>query len=123
MLDQALHQATLDFAGTLQHAPAVAAYRGATEALEADPGAQSLLADMREQQSTLVRLQQSGESPTQAQIDAFRRSQEAIRANETIMAHLRATSEVKAFLPVAARRVTASLGFDYAQIVAPKSCC
>ena len=123
MLDQTLHQATLDFARTLRHAPAVAAYRVATEALEADPGAQALLADMREQQSRIVQLQQNGQSPTQGQIDAFRRSQEAIRATETIMAHLRATSDVKAFLPVVARRITASLGFDYAQVVAPKSCC
>jgi|SRR5450759_2910802 cell fate (sporulation/competence/biofilm development) regulator YlbF (YheA/YmcA/DUF963 family) len=122
MLDQALHQATLDFARTLRHAPAVAAYESATEALDADPGAQALLADMREHQAALVRLQQSGESPTQPQIDAFRRSQEAIRGCATIMAHLRATAEVKAFLPVVARRITASLGFDYAQIVAPKSC-
>src|SRR5450759_3994063 len=84
MLDQALHQATLDFARTLRHAPAVAAYESATEALDADPGAQALLADMREHQAALVRLQQSGESPTQPQIDAFggarRRSEDARRS-------------------------------------------
>ena len=123
MLDQALHQATLDFARALRHAPSVAAYRAATQAPEADPSAQAILADMREQQSTIVQLQQNGKSPTQAQVDAFRRSQEAIRTCETIMAHLRATNEVKAFLPVVARRITASLGFDYAQTVAPKGCC
>jgi cell fate (sporulation/competence/biofilm development) regulator YlbF (YheA/YmcA/DUF963 family) len=122
MLDTELQQATLEFARTLRHAPAVAAYRAATEALDADSGAQALLADMRAQQSTLVRLQESGLSPTQLQIDAFRRSQELIRANETIMASIRATNEVKAFLPVAARYVTKTLGFDYAQIVAPSSC-
>ena len=123
MLDQVLHQATLGFARTLRHAPAVAACQSATETLEADHGAQAILADMREHESTFVRLQQSGQSPTQAQIDAFRRSQEAIRGCEMIMAHLRATNDVKAFLPVVARRITASLGFDYAQIVAPKGCC
>jgi cell fate (sporulation/competence/biofilm development) regulator YlbF (YheA/YmcA/DUF963 family) len=123
MLDQALHQAALDFARALQHAQSVAAYRAATQVLEADPGAQAILADMREQQPTIMQLQQNGQSPTQAQVDAFRRSQEAIRTCETIMAHLGATSEVKAFLPVVARRITTSLGFDYAQIVAPKGCC
>lgn len=122
MLDNELHQAALEFARTLRHAPAVAAYRAATDALDADPGAQALLADVREQQSTLVRMQQTGLSPTQLQIDAFRRSQELVRASETIMASLRATNEVKAFLPVVAKHLSRSLGFDYAQLVAPQSC-
>jgi Protein of unknown function (DUF964). len=122
MLDNELHQAALEFARTLRHAPAVAAYRAATEVLDADPGAQALLADVREQQSTLARMQQTGLSPTQLQIDAFRRSQAAIRTSETIMASLRATNEVKAFLPVVARHLSKSLGFDYAQLVAPQSC-
>jgi cell fate (sporulation/competence/biofilm development) regulator YlbF (YheA/YmcA/DUF963 family) len=122
MLDNELHQAALEFARTLRHAPAVAAYRAATEALDANPGAQALLADVREQQSTLARMQQTGLSPTQLQIDAFRRSQAAIRTSETIMASLRATNEVKAFLPVVARHLSKSLGFDYAQLVAPQSC-
>jgi cell fate (sporulation/competence/biofilm development) regulator YlbF (YheA/YmcA/DUF963 family) len=122
MLDNELQQATLEFTRTLRHAPAVASYRAAAEALDADPGAQALLADVREQQSTLVRMQQTGLSPTQLQIDAFRRSQESVRASETIMASLRATNEVKTFLPVVARHLSKSLGFDYAQLVAPQSC-
>jgi len=122
MLDTELHRATLEFARALGHAPAVAAYRAATEALDADPGAQALLAAVREQQSTLARLQEKGQSPTQAQIDAFRQSQAAIRESETIMTSLWTTNDVKAFLPVVARYVTRSLGFDYAQLVAPQSC-
>ena len=122
MLDNELREATLEFARALRHAPAIAAYRAAAEALDADAAAQALLAEMREQQSTLVRLQESGLSPTQLQIDAFRRSQEAIRASETIMASLRTTNEVKTFLPVVTRYVTRSLGFDYAQLVATQSC-
>jgi cell fate (sporulation/competence/biofilm development) regulator YlbF (YheA/YmcA/DUF963 family) len=122
MLDNELHQATLEFARTLRHAPAVVACRAATEALDADPGAQALLIDVREQQSTLARMQQTGISPTQLQIDAFRRSQAALRGRETIMASLRTTSDVKAFLPVVAQYLSRSLGFDYAQLVAPQSC-
>ena len=118
MLDNELHQATLEFARTLRHAPAVAAYCAATEALDGDPGAQALVADVRGQQSTLARMQQSRLSPTQLQIDAFWRSQELIRASESIMASLRTTNEVKAFLPVVAQYLSRSLGFDYAQLVA-----
>ena len=122
MLDNELHQATLEFARTLRHAPAVTAYRAATEALEADLGAQALLAEVREQQSTLARMQQSGISPTQLQIDSLRRSQAALRDCEAIMASLRATNEVKAFLPAVAQSLSNSLGFDYAQLVASQSC-
>jgi cell fate (sporulation/competence/biofilm development) regulator YlbF (YheA/YmcA/DUF963 family) len=122
MLDNELHQAALEFARTLRHAPAVAAYRAATEALDADPGAQALLADVHEQQLTLVRMQRTGLSPTQLQIDAFRRSQELVRASETVMASLRTTNEAKAFLPVVAQYLSKSLGFDYAQLVATQSC-
>jgi cell fate (sporulation/competence/biofilm development) regulator YlbF (YheA/YmcA/DUF963 family) len=122
MLNTELREATLEFARALRHAPAVDAYRAAAEALEADRGAQALLADMGDQQSTLVRLQESGLSPTQVQIDAFRRAQAAIRGSETIMASLRTTNDAKAFLPVVARYVSRTLGFDYAQLVAPQSC-
>ena len=122
MLDNELHQAALEFARTLRHAPVVAAYRAATEALDADPGAQALLADVHEQQLTLVRMQRTGLSPTQLQIDAFRRSQELVRASETVMASLRTTNEAKAFLPVVAQYLSKSLGFDYAQLVATQSC-
>jgi cell fate (sporulation/competence/biofilm development) regulator YlbF (YheA/YmcA/DUF963 family) len=122
MLDNELREATLEFARALRHAPAVVAFRAATDALEADLTAQAILATMQEQQSNLVRLQEVGLSPTQAQIDVFRESQAAIRASETIMASLRTTNEVKTFLPVAARSITRSLGFDYAQLVAPQSC-
>lgn len=122
MLDNELRSATLEFARTLSHAPAVAAFRAATAALEADQTAQAILATMQAQQSNLVRLQEAGLSPTQAQIDAFRESQGAIRASETIMASLRTTNEVKTFLPVVARYITRSLGFDYAQLVATQSC-
>jgi cell fate (sporulation/competence/biofilm development) regulator YlbF (YheA/YmcA/DUF963 family) len=122
MLDTELQQATLEFAKTLRHAPAVVAYRAATEALDADLGAQALLTAVREQQLTLAQMQQTGISPTHLQIDALRRSQAALRDCETIMASLRATNEVKAFLPVVAQSLSRSLGFDYAQLVASQSC-
>jgi cell fate (sporulation/competence/biofilm development) regulator YlbF (YheA/YmcA/DUF963 family) len=122
MLDTEVQQATIEFARTLRHAPAVVAYRAATEALDADMGAQALLTAVREQQLTLAQMQQTGISPTQLQIDALRRSQAALRDCETIMASVRATNEVKAFLPVVAQSLSRSLGFDYAQLVAPQSC-
>ncbi len=121
-LDETLVSAAQEFGRALAHAPAVVAYRTTTAALEADAGAQALLADLRSQQMTLVRMQQTGISPSASQLEAFRLCQANVRGSETIMAQLRATNDVKAFLPVAARHITGVLGFDYAQIVAPQTC-
>jgi len=38
------------------------------------------------------------------------------------MAHLRATNDVKVYLPSVAREVSAALGADYGSLVAPASC-
>ncbi len=122
MLSTEIHEATLELARALRQAPAVTAYTAAVAALEADPVAQGLLADLREHQTGLTRTQQTGLTVSQEQIDRFRLCQAAVRANEPIMAHLRATSEVKAFLPEVARAISAALGADYASLVAPTTC-
>ena len=50
MLSTELHEATVEFARALRQAPAVATYRVAVEALDADPAAQGLMADLRKHQ-------------------------------------------------------------------------
>lgn len=52
----------------------------------------------------------------------MRLCQAAARGNEAIMANLRATNDVKAYLPAVAREVSAALGADIASLVAPESC-
>ena len=122
MLSTDLYEASIEFGRALRQAPAVVAYRAATEAFEADPAAQGLMTDLRDQQGSMARLQQSGLTPSQEQIDRFRLCQTAVRSNGVIMAHLRATNEVKAYLPTVALEVSAALGTDYASLAAPTSC-
>lgn len=122
MLSTTLQEAAVEFGQALRQAPALAAYRTAASALDADPIAQQLLGDLREQQIGLSRLQQSGLTPSQVQVDALRLCQAAVLANETIMVHLRATNEAKAFLPSVAAHVSATLGTDYASLAATASC-
>jgi len=122
MLSTEMSEAAVEFGRALRGAPAVAIYRIAAEALDADPVAQGLLAELREQQGTLARTQRVGLTPSQEQVDRARLCQAAVRANEAIMAHLRATNEVKAYLPTVARTVSAALGADYASLIAPTSC-
>jgi cell fate (sporulation/competence/biofilm development) regulator YlbF (YheA/YmcA/DUF963 family) len=122
MLNTNVHEATVEFGRALNQAPAIAAYRAAADALASDPVAQGLMADLREHQASVVRRQQAGLTPSREQIDRVRSCQAAVRANDVIMAHLRATNDVKAFLPAIAREVSRALGTDYANLVAQASC-
>jgi cell fate (sporulation/competence/biofilm development) regulator YlbF (YheA/YmcA/DUF963 family) len=122
MLSTDINEAAVEFGRALRGAPAVAIYRIAADALEVDPVAQGLLADLREHQGNLARMQRAGLTPGPEQIDRMRLCQAAIRQNEAIMAHLRASNDVKAYLPIVARTVSAALGADYASLVAPTSC-
>jgi cell fate (sporulation/competence/biofilm development) regulator YlbF (YheA/YmcA/DUF963 family) len=122
MLSTEVNEAAVEFGRALRGAPAVASYRFAAEALEADAVAQGLLADLREHQANLARTQRAGLTPSREQIEPMRLCQAAVRGNEAIMAHLRATNDVKAYLPVVAREVSAALGADYASLIAPTSC-
>ena len=122
MLSTEINEAAVEFGRALRQAPAVAIHRIAAEALEADPVAQGLLADLREHQGNLARTQRAGLTPSQEQIDRTRLCQATIRGNQAIMAHLRATNDVKAYLPIVARTISAALGADYASLIAPTSC-
>ncbi len=122
MLSTDLNEAAVEFGRALRQAPAVAAYRVAVDALDGDPVAQGLLADLREHQGSLTRTQQAGLTPSREQIDKLRLCQATVRANTAIMAHLRATNDVKAFLPAVARGVSAVLDTDYGSLAAPTSC-
>ena len=122
MLSTDINEAAVEFGRALRGAPAVAIYRIAAEALQADPVAQGLLADLREHQVSLARMARTGLTPGREQIDRMRLCQAAVRGNEAIMAHLRATNDVKAYLPIVARTISAALGTDYGSLVAPASC-
>jgi cell fate (sporulation/competence/biofilm development) regulator YlbF (YheA/YmcA/DUF963 family) len=122
MLSTDINEAAVEFGRALRGAPAVAIYRIAADALEADPVAQGLLADLREHQVSLARMARAGLTPGREQIERMRLCQAAVRGNDAIMAHLRATNDVKAYLPIVAREVSAALGADYASLIAPTSC-
>jgi cell fate (sporulation/competence/biofilm development) regulator YlbF (YheA/YmcA/DUF963 family) len=121
-LSPILQEAATSFGRALAQTPAVTGYRAASEALNADLAAQALLAELREQQAAVARLQQAGLAPSQTQLEKLRLTQAAVRANETIMRYLRATNEVKAFLPSAAAQVSSTLGADYGSLVRPETC-
>ena len=122
MLSTEIHEAAVEFGRALRQAPAVAIYRVAAEALDADLASQQQMADLREHQGSLARTQRAGLTPSQEQIDRMRLCQAAVRGNEAIMAHLRATNDVKAFLPAVALEVSAALGADYGNLVTPTGC-
>jgi cell fate (sporulation/competence/biofilm development) regulator YlbF (YheA/YmcA/DUF963 family) len=122
MLTTEIHEAAVEFGRTLNVAPAVSAYRAAQAALDADPSAQALMDELRSLHGTFAAAQQRAETPAPAAMATLRMVQADVRANEVIMAHLRATNDVKAFLPLVATEVSRALGSDYAKLIAPTSC-
>ncbi len=122
MLSTEIHDAATELGRAVRNAPSVAAYRAAQAALDADPEALALIERLRQVQAEVVGAQRRGQQPTRADLDALRACQADVRASETIMAHLRATNEVKAFLPGIAAEITRALGIDYARLIAPTSC-
>lgn len=116
------HEAVEDFTRALRQTPAVAAHREAQAALDRDDAARALLDELRDRQLAFAAAQRAGASADPDVVDGLRACQARVRANEVIMAHLRATNEVKAFLPTVAAEISRALGTDYAKLVAPTSC-
>jgi cell fate (sporulation/competence/biofilm development) regulator YlbF (YheA/YmcA/DUF963 family) len=123
MLTTEINDAALAFGRALRQAPAVAAYRAASDAHDADPSAPQVMATLQAAQASYQRTEQAGLTPSHEQVDQLRRSQAAVRSNEVIMNHLRATNTIKKYLPVAASEVSAALGADYASLIAPSTGC
>ncbi len=122
MLTAEIHEAAAELGRSLNQAPAVSAYRTTRAALDADPGALALMEKLRRLQQAFIAAQQSGESAAPDAMEDLRLVQAEVRHNEVIMAHLRASNEVKAFLPLVAAEVSRELGADYAKLIAPTSC-
>ncbi len=118
-----LHGAALAFGRALRVAPAVAAYRVAADAFEADVTAQQALAALQDSQASYLHAAQAGLTPSEQQVDQLRHSQAAVRASEVLMNQLRATNAVKKYLPVVAGEVSAALGTDYGSLIAASTGC
>jgi cell fate (sporulation/competence/biofilm development) regulator YlbF (YheA/YmcA/DUF963 family) len=122
MLRTEIQEAAVEFGRAVRQAPAVSAYHAAAAALAADTATQALLDALRDAQSAYARVQATGAAPAAALGERLRACQAAVRANATIMAHLRATNDVKSFLPEVAGQVSATLGTDFAGLIARSSC-
>lgn len=122
MLTTEIHEATVAFAHALREAPAVSTYRSCRAALDASPEALGLMAELQLHQQQFIKAQAFGQTPTPELVDDLRRCQAAVRGNDAIMAYLRATNEVKAYLPTVAAEITKALGTDYARLIAPTTC-
>lgn len=122
MLTIEIHEATVAFANALRDAPAVSTYRSCKAALDANPNALELMAELQLHQQQFIKAQAFGQTPNPELVDHLRRCQALVRDNDTIMAYLRATNEVKAYLPTVASEITKALGTDYARLIAPTTC-
>jgi len=122
VLDPVLEEAAHVFALKLRAAPSIAAFRQAEARLEADVGAQRLLAELQERQQALMRKQQNGGDITQAEIDTLRRLQAEAQRNPMITAYFRAQQQAQGFLSQVNQEISQLLGVDFGALAGAGGC-
>jgi len=121
-MDPTVVKATQQFAMKLRASLPIAAFWEASGRLEADEGAQLLLAQLQERQQALVQKQQDGGDITQDEIDALRRAQREAQDDPVIMAYVQTQQHALAFLPQVNREISQLLGFDFGALAGAASC-
>lgn len=113
MLDPTVEEAAREFALKLRQAPPIAEFWQAKERMEADKGAQRLLAELQDRQQRLLFKQQNGGNITQEEIDALRRLQWEAQRNPVIMGYVQAQQQALAFVSQVNMEISQLLGFDF----------
>lgn len=113
MLDPTVEEAAREFALKLRQASPIAEFWQAKERMEADKGAQRLLAELQDRQQRLLFKQQNGGNITQEEIDALRRLQWEAQRNPVIMGYVQAQQQALAFVPQVNMEISQLLGFDF----------
>ena len=113
VLNPSIERAAREFALKLRASPPIAAFWEAKARLEADEGAQRLLAELQDQQQRLLFKQQNGGNITQEEINALRRLQWEAQRNPVIMGYVQAQQQALAFVPQVNMEISQLLGFDF----------
>lgn len=112
-LDANVESAAQEFALKLRQAPPIVEFWRAKERMEADEGAQRLLAELQDQQRRLLLKQQNGGDISQEEIDALRRLQREAQTHPLISAYFRAQQIAQSYLPDVNYEISQILGFDF----------
>ncbi len=113
--------ATGQLAAAILNAQPIAAYRQAKARLDADPEARELLERFAEAQADL-RVRQSRNAVTQAEVAQLRALQRQVQSNRRIMDYAETQQMAIAYLPGVNQEISQLLGVDFASLAGPASC-
>jgi len=121
-LDPTVEAAAREFALKLRQAPPIVQFWQAKERLEADAGAQRLLAELQDRQRRLLLEQQNGGNITQEEIDELRHLQWEAQSHPVISAYFQAQQMAQSYLPEVNYEISQLLGFDFGALSGAGSC-
>jgi len=99
----------------------MAAYQQAKERLNADIRSRELL-ERYSRTQTELRVRQSQNAVTQADVDQLRALQREVQANRKIMDYAETQQAAIAYLPAVNQEISQLLGVDFASLAGPASC-
>lgn len=99
----------------------VADYQRAKARMDNDPDALKLLETLSKAQSEL-RIRQSQNGVTQADVDQLRSIQRQVQANQVIMDYARTQQSAIGYLPEVNQEISLLLGFDFAALAGQGNC-
>lgn len=120
-LPENIKTATEKLAEAILLAEPVAAYRQAKARLDADPEARELMKRFGKAQADL-RMSQSRNAVTQADVDQLRALQRQLQSNKKIMDNAATLQMAIAYLPNVNQEISQMLGVDFASLAGPGSC-
>jgi cell fate (sporulation/competence/biofilm development) regulator YlbF (YheA/YmcA/DUF963 family) len=113
--------ATEQLAAALLQSDPIAEYQEAKASLDADPVARELLQRFAGAQADL-RVRQSQNTVTQADVDQLRALQRQVQSNRRIIDYAETQQIAVAYLPAVNQEISLLLGVDFASLAGPASC-
>jgi cell fate (sporulation/competence/biofilm development) regulator YlbF (YheA/YmcA/DUF963 family) len=120
-LPEVITTVTDQLAAAILRAKPIKAYQQAKERLDADPEAHELLERFARAQADL-RMRQSRNAVTQADVDQLRVLQRQVQSNRRIMDYAETQQKAIAYLPAVNQEISQLLGMDFASLAGPASC-
>jgi cell fate (sporulation/competence/biofilm development) regulator YlbF (YheA/YmcA/DUF963 family) len=120
-LPENISTATEQLAAAILRAEPIAAYQQAKARLDADPEAHELLERLTRAQADL-RMRQTKNAVTQADLDQLRDLQRQVQSNQRIMDYAETQQMAISYLPAVNQEISQLLGVDFASLAGPASC-
>ncbi len=121
ILPESISNAVEQLAAAVLRAEPIVVFQQAKARLDVDPEARELLERLSKAQAE-IRLRQSQNAVTQADVDQLRAIQRQVQSNQTIMHYSESLQMATAYLPGVNQEISQLIGMDFAALAGPASC-